>query len=86
MRFCLRPNAVSTDPAARIGYWLATGIESVQESSGAVPGYAEARQLDASTLVAQLEHLATLRSNGLLDEAEFETAKTALVRAMEDAG
>jgi sugar phosphate isomerase/epimerase len=50
MRFCLKPGAVSLDPAARIGYCRATGIETVQESSAAVPGFAEARQLDPRAL------------------------------------
>lgn len=66
MRFCLRPNAVSTDPAARIGYCLATGIESVQESSGAVPGFAEARQLDVKALKA---HVRQFMDAGIAVEA-----------------
>ncbi|MCC6383377.1 MAG: hypothetical protein IT304_12795, partial [Dehalococcoidia bacterium] len=55
MRFCLKPNTVSTDPAARIGYCLATGIETVQESASAVPGFAEERQLEVRALKAQIQ-------------------------------
>lgn len=50
MRFCLRPGAVSTDPAARIGFCQVTGIEAVQESPSAVPGFSQARQFDPRAL------------------------------------
>ena len=50
MRFCLRPGAVSTDAAARIGYCQVTGIESVQESAASIPGFAETRELDPKAL------------------------------------
>ncbi len=50
MRFCLRPGAVSTDPAARISFCQATGIEAVQESPTAVPGFSAMRQLDPRAL------------------------------------
>jgi len=52
MRFCLRPGAVSTEPAARIGYCQVTGIETVQESPGSVPGFSDARELDPNALHA----------------------------------
>ncbi len=41
---------MSTDPAARIGFCRATGIEAVQESPSAVPGFSQARQLDPKAL------------------------------------
>jgi len=52
MKFCLKPGAVSADPAARIGYCRVTGIEAVQESPSSVPGFAETRQLDPAALRA----------------------------------
>jgi sugar phosphate isomerase/epimerase len=50
MRFCLRPGAVSADPAARIGYCQAVGIEAVQESPASVRGFSESRQFDVKAL------------------------------------
>jgi sugar phosphate isomerase/epimerase len=50
VRFCLRPGAVSTDAAARIGYCQVTGIETVQESAASIPGFAETRELDPKAL------------------------------------
>lgn len=50
MRFCLKPNAVSAEPSARIAYCQATGIETVQESATAVPGFSQTRQLDPKAL------------------------------------
>ncbi len=50
MKFCLKPNTVSADPAARIGYCRVTGIETVQEIPSSVPGFAENRQLDPRAL------------------------------------
>lgn len=52
MRFCLKPGAVSTDVATRIGYCQVTGIETVQEGAASVPGFPEARQLDPKALRA----------------------------------
>jgi sugar phosphate isomerase/epimerase len=52
MRFCLRPGAVSTDPAARIAYCQVTGIETVQESAASVPGFADERRFDPKALRA----------------------------------
>lgn len=52
MRFCLKPNAASTNPAARIGYCQVTGIQTVQESAASVPGFTEARRLDSKALRA----------------------------------
>jgi sugar phosphate isomerase/epimerase len=46
----LRPGAVSSDAAARIGYCQVTGIETVQESAASIPGFAETRQLDPKAL------------------------------------
>lgn len=66
MRFCLRPNAVSADPAARIGYCLATGIEAVQESPSAVPGFTEGRQFDPKALNA---HVRQFTEAGIIVEA-----------------
>jgi sugar phosphate isomerase/epimerase len=50
MRFCLRPGAVSADPAARIAYCRATGIQTVQEGAGAVHGFNDTRQFDPPAL------------------------------------
>lgn len=50
MRFCLRPGAVSPEPAARIAYCQVTGIETVQESASSVPGFAEDRRFDLEAL------------------------------------
>lgn len=52
MRLCLRPGAVNQDVQTRIGYCLATGIETVQESAASVPGFAETRRLDPEALRA----------------------------------
>lgn len=69
MRFCLRPGAVSTDPAARIGYCQVTGIETVQESASSVPGFADERRFDPKALRAHVRQFAdagiTVESMGL---------------------
>jgi len=52
MRFCLKPGSVSAEPAQRIAYCSATGIETVQESAGSVPGFNESRQFDLKALRA----------------------------------
>ncbi|MBI2939847.1 MAG: sugar phosphate isomerase/epimerase [Chloroflexi bacterium] len=66
MRFCLRPNAVSADPRARLGYCKAIGIEAVQERPGAVPGFDEKRQLDVRAL---RDHVRQFTDEGVMVEA-----------------
>lgn len=66
MRFCLKPGAVSTDAAARIGYCQVTGIETVQESAAAIPGFAETRALDRKAL---RDHVRQYTDAGIIVEA-----------------
>lgn len=66
MRFCLRPNAVSTDPKARIGYCKVVGIEAVQERALSVPGFEAKRQLDVAAL---REYVRQFTNEGITVEA-----------------